>query len=285
MMIPFNIPACVGTEKCFVEDAVKHDVDPLTMNIDVNEIEKAISARTWAIVPIHYAGVPSDMDRILEIAKAYQIVVIADAAQGVMSRYKGRALGSIGDIGAFSFHETKNLHCGEGGALLMARQAIFKKRMELWNFYGEQFRDLADQGRIELPFIPTYAMLNAHIYYIKVRDLPERTRLIAYAKERGVCLIFHYVPLHSSEAGRKFGTFVGEDKYTTKDSERLIRLPLYYSLSTAEQLKVVDVIHSFFKPSLRVNTGGWETNYVSASTKSLLFCYIVSSFNQNLLNA
>jgi len=385
MMIPFNIPACIGTEMGFIEDAVKHcslsgdgpythkcneiiesftqsskallttscthaleiaallaeigpgdevimpsytfvstanpfvlrgatirfvDVDPLTMNIDVNEIEKAITGKTRAIVPIHYAGVPSDMDRIIELARAFKVIVITDAAQGVMSWYKDRALGSIGDIGAFSFHETKNLHCGEGGALLinnssyldraevirekgtnrrsyllgqvdkyswvdlgssylpselnsaflygqlLSRDAIFEKRMKLWHFYQLQLKDLADQGKIELPYIPSYARHNAHMYYIKVRDLQERTRLIAYAKTRNVCLVFHYVPLHSSKAGQKFGTFVGEDRYTTRDSERLLRLPMYYSLSPAEQEQVVDVIYGYFKSCLMVNVDG-----------------------------
>jgi dTDP-4-amino-4,6-dideoxygalactose transaminase len=414
MMIPFNIPACVGTELGFIEDAVRHcnlsgdgpytqrcteiiedftksskallttscthaleiaalladikvgdevimpsytfvstanpfvlrgayikfvDVDPLTMNIDVNQIEKAITPRTRVIVPIHYAGVASDMDKIIDLACVYNLVVITDAAQGVMARYKGAALGSLGDIGAFSFHETKNLHCGEGGAILvnnknyleraevirekgtnrksfllgqvdkyswvdvgssylpselncaflygqlLERASILKKRLELWKFYDEQFKDLADQGRIEVPFIPSYATHNGHMFYIKVRDLQERTCLIAYAKARGVSLVFHYVPLHSSLAGKNFGTFVGEDKFTTRDSERLVRLPLYYSLSTPEQAKVVDVIYSYFKQHLRLNQAAWKRKFVSTSTKTLLYCYIVSSFNQNLLNA
>jgi TDP-4-keto-6-deoxy-D-glucose transaminase len=414
MMIPFNIPACIGTELAFIEDAVKHcklcgdgpytqrckeiiegvttsskallttscthaleiaallaeikegdevimpsytfvstanpfvlrgatikfvDIDPLTMNIDVNEVEKAITSKTKAIVPIHYAGVPSDMDRLIELGHVNNILVITDAAQGIMSRYKGRPLGSIGDIGAFSFHETKNLHCGEGGALLinnqdfleraevirekgtnrkkyllgqvdkyswvdlgssylpselnsaflygqlLARQAIFNKRMELWDFYNREFQDLADQGRIEVPYIPPYARHNAHMFYIKVRDLQERTRLIAHAKAKEVCLVFHYVPLHSSAAGRKFGTFVGEDKYTTRESERLLRLPLYYSLSTPEQVKVIEVIYSYFKQELRLDLANWGRKFTSTSTKTLLYCYIVSSFNHNLLNA
>lgn len=414
MLIPFNIPACVGTELGFIEDAIKHcnlsgdgpytqkcneiiegftksskvllttscthaleiaallaeikpgdevimpsytfvstanpfvlrgakirfvDIDPRTMNIDVDEVEKAISSKTRAIVPIHYAGVPSDMDRIIELGNLYNIIVITDAAQGVMSKYKGRALGSIGDIGAFSFHETKNIHCGEGGALLinnqhfldraeiirekgtnrkrfllghvdkyswvdlgssylpselnsaylygqlLHRQTIFNKRMELWNIYNEQLKDLAAQGRIELPFIPNYASHNAHMFYIKVKDLQERTRLIAYAKAQGVSLVFHYIPLHSSAAGRKFGSFVGEDKYTTRDSERLLRLPLYYSLSLNEQLKVIELIYSYFSQKLRLNIASWKRKSASASTKTLLFCYLVSSFNYNSLNA
>ena len=234
---------------------------------------------------MHYAGVACDMDRILDIAGRHGLKVVEDAAQGVNAWYKGRALGTIGDYGCCSFHETKNYAMGEGGAIcfqsdedqeraeivrekgtnrskffrgqidkytwvdygssylpselnvsyLWAQLQVFEKindrRLSIWNYYHKTLRPLAEAGLIEQPFVPDYAVHNAHMYYIKVRDLETRTSLIRYMREKGVLCVFHYVPLHSSEAGRKFGRFHGEDVYTTKESERLMRLPLFYNLT------------------------------------------------------
>lgn len=261
------------------------DIRPDTMNIDETKIEEAITEKTKAIVPVHYAGVSCAMDEIMAIAKKYNLKVVEDAAQGVNAFYKGKALGTIGDFGCYSFHETKNYSMGEGGAILFQddrylepaeilrekgtnRSQYFRgqidkytwvgygssylpsdmnaaylwaqleeadkindKRLSIWNFYHEELKELEDKGVLERPYIPEYATHNAHMYYIKVKDLRVRTKLLAYLKERGILSVFHYVPLHSATAGKKFGRFHGEDVYTTKESERLCRLPMYYSLS------------------------------------------------------
>ena len=275
------------------------DINPETMNIDENLIESAVTEKTKAIVPVHYAGVACEMDRILEIAAKYGLKVVEDAAQGVHAYYKGRALGTIGDFGCFSFHETKNYTMGEGGALLFQEEKYLEKaeilrekgtdrskffrgqidkytwvdfgssylpselnaaylyaqledcsridrqRMSLWQFYHEQLRPLAEAGYIEQPVIPGYAEHNAHMYYIKVKDLDTRSRLIAYLREHEICSVFHYIPLHTSRAGKKYGRFHGEDVYTTRESERLMRLPMYYSLSLEEAAYVVETIRNF----------------------------------------
>ncbi len=268
------------------------DIDPKTMNIDPDRIEEAVTERTLVICPVHYAGVACDMDRILEIAKKHNLKVVEDAAQGVNAYYKGKALGTIGDYGCYSFHETKNYSMGEGGAILFNNDAdqeraeivrekgtdrskffrgqidkyswvgygssylpselnvaylwaqlqkfdeINDKRLSIWNYYHETLKPLADQGLIEQPFVPDYAVHNAHMYYIKTKDLDTRTDLIRYLKEQGVLSVFHYIPLHSSKAGKQFGEFHGEDVYTTKESERLMRLPLFYNM-TEEQMEHV----------------------------------------------
>lgn len=260
------------------------DIRPDTMNIDENLIEAAITEKTKAIVPVHYAGVACEMDTIMEIAQLHNLYVIEDAAQGVMSRYKGRALGAIGDYGCFSFHETKNYSMGEGGALLVKNadmieqaeiirekgtnrskffrgeidkytwvnagssylpselntaylygqlenaQSIMDSRMNSWNLYYELLKPLAESGVLELPYIPDECEHNAHMFYIKLKDIDERTRLIAKLKNNDICAVFHYIPLHSAPAGRRFGRFNGKDIYTTKESERLLRLPMYYGL-------------------------------------------------------
>ena len=239
------------------------------------------------------------MDTILDIAKKYNLKVVEDAAQGVHAFYKGKALGTIGDLGCYSFHETKNYIMGEGGALLFQKDEyleraeilrekgtdrskffrgqvdkytwvdfgssylpselnaaylyaqleeadrIDEKRMSIWNFYDEKLKPLADAGFIEQPFIPEYAKHNAHMYYIKAKDLDVRSRLISFLKENGICAVFHYIPLHSATAGKKFGRFYGEDVYTTKESERLMRLPMFYSLTMEEAQQVVDAIYQF----------------------------------------
>lgn len=315
------------------------DVEPATMNMDIDQIEQAITIRTRAIVPIHYGGVACDMDRIVDLARYHGLMVITDAAQGLMAMYKGRALGSIGDIAAFSFHETKNLHCGEGGALminnvsyldraevirekgtnrkrylmgqvdkytwvdlgssylpselnaaylygqLLDRQAITKIRVALWNRYYQSLVVLESRGRITLPFVPDYATHNGHLFYIKVRDIQERSSLIAYAKERGVSLAFHYVPLHSSLAGQKFGSFVGSDNFTTRDSERLLRLPLYYSMTDEEQDQVLDVIYRYFRPS-KTYSSALELKNLARLNKNTSYIVTLSHLlNLTLLNA
>ena len=275
------------------------DIRPDTMNIDETKIEEAITEKTKAIVPVHYAGVSCAMDEIMAIAKKYNLKVVEDAAQGVNAFYKGKALGTIGDFGCYSFHETKNYSMGEGGAILFQddrylepaeilrekgtnRSQYFRgqidkytwvgygssylpsdmnaaylwaqleeadkindKRLSIWNFYHEELKELEDKGVLERPYIPEYATHNAHMYYIKVKDLRVRTKLLAYLKERGILSVFHYVPLHSATAGKKFGRFHGEDVYTTKESERLCRLPMYYSLSLEEAAEVVKSLKEF----------------------------------------
>lgn len=275
------------------------DIRSDTMNIDETKIEEAITEKTKAIVPVHYAGVSCAMDEIMAIAKKYNLKVVEDAAQGVNAFYKGKALGTIGDFGCYSFHETKNYSMGEGGAILFQddrylepaeilrekgtnRSQYFRgqidkytwvgygssylpsdmnaaylwaqleeadkindKRLSIWNFYHEELKELEDKGVLERPYIPEYATHNAHMYYIKVKDLRVRTKLLAYLKERGILSVFHYVPLHSATAGKKFGRFHGEDVYTTKESERLCRLPMYYSLSLEEAAEVVKALKEF----------------------------------------
>lgn len=275
------------------------DIRPDTMNIDETKIEEAITEKTKAIVPVHYAGVSCAMDEIMAIAKKYNLKVVEDAAQGVNAFYKGKALGTIGDFGCYSFHETKNYSMGEGGAILFQdnrylepaeilrekgtnRSQYFRgqidkytwvgygssylpsdmnaaylwaqleeadkindKRLSIWNFYHEELKELEDKGVLERPYIPEYATHNAHMYYIKVKDLRVRTKFLAYLKERGILSVFHYVPLHSATAGKKFGRFHGEDVYTTKESERLCRLPMYYSLSLEEAAEVVKALKEF----------------------------------------
>lgn len=277
------------------------DIRPDTMNMDENLIENAITKKTKAIVPVHYAGVSCEMDTIMEIAARHHLYVIEDAAQGVMSTYKGRALGSIGNYGCYSFHETKNYSMGEGGALLIRdskniepaeiirekgtnRSKFFRgqidkytwveagssylpsdmnaaylwaqleqadrinqDRLTSWNIYYEGLKPLCEQGVIELPHIPEYCVHNAHMFYIKARSLDERTKLISYLKENEILAVFHYVPLHTAPAGQKYGKFVGEDKYTTSESERLVRLPLYYGIEKSEVDFIIDRMYHFYR--------------------------------------
>lgn len=293
----------VSTADAFVlrgATAVFVDIRPDTMNIDETLIEDAITSRTKAIVPVHYAGVGCEMDTIMEMANRHHLSVIEDAAQGIQSTYKGQALGTFGDYGCFSFHETKNLSMGEGGALLIRDPAnvekaeiirekgtnrskffrgeidkytwveagssylpsefnaaylyaqletadeIYRDRMRSWNLYYELLKPLAQEGKIELPFIPQMCQHNAHMFYIKAKDLEERTQLIAYLKKNGVGAVFHYIPLHSSPAGQKLGRFHGEDRYTTKESEKLLRLPMYYGLSAKEIEYITEKVCMFF---------------------------------------
>ena len=277
------------------------DIRPDTMNMDEKLIEQAITDRTKVIVPVHYAGVACEMDTIMKIARKYGLKVVEDAAQGVDAFYKGKALGTIGDFGCYSFHETKNYTMGEGGALLYnddryqekaeilrekgtdrskffrgqvdkyrwmdygssylpsdlnaaylwaqleMADTIRKDRLDSWNYYNEELRPLAEAGYIEQPFIPDYADHNAHMYYIKTKDLETRGRLIDFMRKHDILTVFHYVPLHSAPAGKKFGRFHGEDKYTTKESERLVRLPMYYHLKEEDREQVVKAIKEFYE--------------------------------------
>lgn len=294
----------VSTANAFVMRGAKIvfvDIRPDTMNIDENLIESAITSKTKAIVPVHYAGVACEMDKILKIAEKYNLFVIEDAAQGVMSTYKGQTLGSIGDFGCYSFHETKNYSSGEGGAILIKEDKYIERaeiirekgtnrskfwrgqvdkytwvdlgssylpselnaaylyaqleeadkinnhRLEIWNLYNNLLKPLKDEGKIELPNIPDECKHNAHMFYIKAKDLQERTELITFLKENNIGAVFHYIPLHTSPAGLKFGRFHGEDAYTTSESERLLRLPMYYSLTEEEVNYVISQIKEFYK--------------------------------------
>lgn len=294
----------VSTADAFVLRGAKVvfvDINPKTMNIDEKLIENAITDKTKAIVPVHYAGVSCEMDEIMEIAKKYNLYVIEDAAQGVMSTYKGKALGTIGDYGCYSFHETKNYSMGEGGALLIRNEQNVEKaeivrekgtnrskffrgqidkytwveagssylpsdmnaaylwaqlevaeeinqnRLSTWKNYFEGLKSLEEEGKIELPYIPEYCEHNAHMFYIKTKDLEERSCLISYLKENEIMTAFHYIPLHSAPAGKKYGRFCGEDKFTTKESERLLRLPLYYGLNNLQTENVIEKIKKFYQ--------------------------------------
>ena len=288
-----NAFVLVGAKLVFV------DIRPDTMNIDEKRIEASITPRTRVICVMHYAGVSCEMDTIMAIARRHDLKVVEDAAQGVMSSYKGKALGAIGDYGCYSFHETKNYSMGEGGALLIqnddGRAEILREkgtnrsqffrgmvdkytwvdygssylpselnaaylyaqlqiaddinsdRLRSWNFYHEALSGLEKDGRIELPHIPDGCVHNAHMFWIKAKDLAERTALIDYLKAHGVGCAFHYVPLHSAEAGRRFGRFCGEDKYTTAESERLLRLPMYYGLTEADAATAAETVKAFYE--------------------------------------
>ena len=276
------------------------DVRPDTMNIDETLIEDAITEKTKAIVPVHYAGVGCEMDTIMDIAKRHNLFVIEDAAQGIYASYKGKPLGAIGDFGVFSFHETKNLSMGEGGALLIKdpkyildaeiirekgtnrsqyfrgeidkyswmnygssylpsdmnaaylwaqmelADQIMDARLTRWQQYYELLTPLQERGLIELPIIPEECKHNAHMFYIKVKDLDERIAMFNFLKENDILPASHYVPLHSAPAGKKFGRFHGEDKYTTSGYERLLRLPMFYTLKEEEVVYITDKVKEFY---------------------------------------
>jgi dTDP-4-amino-4,6-dideoxygalactose transaminase len=294
----------VSTANAFVLRGAKIvfvDIRPDTMNIDENLVEAAVTERTRAIVPVHYAGVSCEMSVISDIARKYDLLVVEDAAQAIMSKYNGDFCGTLGDFGCLSFHETKNVSCGEGGALLIssdehiARAEIIREkgtnrskffrgevdkyswcdigssylpselnaaylfaqlenidlinqdRLSTWLFYHENLSPLRDDGLIEIASIPDNCVHNAHMFWVKVRDLEERTDFIKFLKEQGVYSVFHYVPLHSSGAGLQFGRFCGDDVYTTRESERIVRLPLYYNIKQNDCEKVVEAVHKFFQ--------------------------------------
>lgn len=277
------------------------DIRPDTMNLDEKLIEAAVTEKTKAIVPVHYAGVACEMDTIMDIATQHSLTVIEDAAQGIMSSYKGKALGTIGHFGCFSFHETKNYSMGEGGALLIRDQKnieeaeiirekgtnrskfyrgqidkytwvnygssylpsdmnaaylyaqfeiadkINEARLNLWNRYYRNLKPLEEAGKLELPVVPEGCVHNAHMFYVKAKDIQERTDFIAWLKENGIMSVFHYIPLHTAPAGIKFGRFHGEDRYTTRESERLARLPMYYGLEEETVDYICEKIGEFYK--------------------------------------
>ena len=294
----------VSTADAFVLRGAKIvfvDIRPDTMNIDETLIEQAITEKTKAIVPVHYAGVSCEMDVITDIARRHNLAVVEDAAQGVMAEYKGRALGTMGNFGCYSFHETKNYSMGEGGALLInnaddienaeiirekgtdrsrflrgqidkytwvnygssylpsdmnaafllaqLEQAdkINDDRLASWQRYYDGLSDLQKQGKVVLPFVPEECKHNAHMFYIKTGNLDERTRLISYLKENDIGAVFHYVPLHSAPAGKKYGVFCGEDKYTTSESDKLVRLPMYYGLTKDDTDYIIEKVIAFYK--------------------------------------
>lgn len=294
----------VSTVNAFVLRGAKIvfvDIRPDTMNIDENLIVGAITDKTKVIVPVHYAGVSCEMDKIMGIAKTYNLFVVEDAAQGVMSKYKGKSLGTIGDFGCYSFHETKNYSMGEGGAILIQNEdcieraeiirekgtdrskffrgqvdkytwvdigssylpselnaaylyaqleeaeTINENRLFTWNLYYNGLKLLAEKGYIQLPYIPKGCEHNAHMFYIKCNDSAERTELIQYLRESNIMSVFHYIPLHSSEAGLKYSRFHGIDHYTTKESERILRLPLYYNIEQYKVEYVIENIEFFFQ--------------------------------------
>ena len=277
------------------------DIRPDTMNIDEKKLEAAITEKTKAVIVVHYAGVACEMDSILAIARRHGLKVIEDAAQGVMATYKGRYLGTLGDFGCYSFHETKNYSMGEGGALVLndpeyiERAEILREkgtnrskfyrgeidkytwvdfgdsflpselnaaylwaqleraeevnadRLASWSAYHAALEPLAKRGKLALPVVPEGCAHNGHMFYVKCRDLEERTALIAFLKDRGILAVFHYVPLHSAPAGRKYGRFSGEDEYTTRESDRLLRLPMYYGLTEEDREQVSETIKGFYK--------------------------------------
>ena len=283
----------VSTADAFVlrgATAVFVDIRPDTMNIDETLIEDAITDRTKAIVPVHYAGVACEMDSIMDIAAKHGLTVIEDAAQGMMCEYRGQALGTIGDMGCYSFHDTKNYTMGEGGCLLLKHDKdiepaeiirekgtnrskffrgqidkytwveaaylyaqleeadrIYDDRMRSWEVYRRCLKDLEKSGYIQLPVIPEGCRHNAHMFYIKCSDIEERSSLISCLKEQGIASAFHYIPLHGSPAGKKYGRFSGEDRYTTSESQRLLRLPMYYGLSEDDIIQTCEVISGFYK--------------------------------------
>jgi dTDP-4-amino-4,6-dideoxygalactose transaminase len=277
------------------------DIRPDTLNLDERLVAQAITPRTKAICALHYAGIACEMDALAAIAEAHGLLIIEDAAHAILSTYKGRALGTLGALGCFSFHESKNLHCGEGGALLVnqARYAeraefirdkgtnrgrflrgqvdkytwvdlgssytpselcsafllgqlegsdeVIADRLASWRRYHEGLRGLVRRECLEIPVVPQGCEHNGHLFYVKTANLEERTRLLAFLAERATSATFHYVPLHSAEAGRRFGTFVGEDRYTTRESQRLLRLPLWHAMGTERVDRVLSQVEDFYR--------------------------------------
>ncbi len=281
------------------------DIRPDTMNMDEKKIEEAISNRTKAIVPVHYAGVPCAMDEITDIAKKHKLFVIEDVAQGLLSTYKGKFLGTLGDIGTLSFHETKNIISGEGGSLLLNNETFIERaeiiwekgtnrkkffrgeidkytwvdigssylpseiiaaflnaqleiaekiigaRKKIFDLYYSLLKPLAQKERIGLPWTDSSRdranSNNGHIFYIITASLEERTELITYLKNKDIYAVFHYIPLHSSPAGRKYCKTVGDLPYTTDLSARVLRLPLFYEMNHSQVHQVVEAINEFYR--------------------------------------
>lgn len=293
----------VSTANAFVLRGAKIvfvDIRPDTMNIDETLIEAAITLKTKAIVPVHYAGVSCEMDVIMNIAERYNLFVVEDAAQGMMSTYKGKALGTIGHLGTYSFHETKNYTSGEGGLLLINDERFLQRaeiirekgtnrsqffrgqvdkytwidlgssylpselqaaylwgqlekaedinqnRINTWNAYNEAFQTIKQPGLVDLTTIPEHCQHNAHMYYLKLASVEQRSEFIEYIKTSDIMAVFHYIPLHSAPAGKQFGKFVGEDVFTTTESERLVRLPMFYGMSDMDREKMIGAVSKFF---------------------------------------
>ncbi len=288
-------PVLAGAKLVFV------DIRPDTMNIDETKIEAAITNKTKVIIAMHYAGVACEMDTIMEIAKKHNLIVVEDAAQGVMSTYKGKYLGTIGTFGCYSFHETKNYSMGEGGAIvindpkynekaeiirekgtnrakffrgqvdkytwvdfgdsylpselnaaylwaqLLRADEINDNRLATWNRYYEALAPLAAKGLLDVPTIPNGCVHNAHMFYLKFKNLEQRQMFIKFMKGRQIYCVFHYIPLHSAPAGCRYGRFNGNDEYTTKESERLVRLPMYFGLSKEDCFEVIEGVKAFFE--------------------------------------
>ncbi len=269
-----NAFVLVGAVPVFV------DIRPDTMNIDETKIEAAVTDKTKVICVVHYAGIGCEMDTIMDIARRHNLKVVEDAAQGVNAFYKGRALGTIGDFGCYSFHETKNYSMGEGGAVLINDPALIEKAEIIrekgtnrsrflrgqvdkytWVEYGSSYlpselnaahllaqlevADEVNKNRLALQ-PPAECSHNAHMFAVKLKDLEERTAFTEFLKDRGIVVSFHYVPLHTSPAGQKFGRFHGEDVYTTRESQRLTRLPMFYEMDAETQGQVIDAIFAFF---------------------------------------
>lgn len=277
------------------------DIRPDTMNLDEKKIEEAITEKTIAVVPMHYAGVACEMDTVMEIAKEYRLAVIEDAAQAAYAFYKGKPLGSYGDFGCISFHETKNFSMGEGGALLVREEDSFeraeiyaecgtsrsrmrkgltdsytwidagasclpselactflypqllkaeemtKDRLATWNFYKEALQPWEEKEKIRLPKVPEGCEHNAHIFYLRTEDKETRDALLSYLRENDIMAAFHYIPLHSSPAGKKYGRFHGADETTTRESECLLRLPLYFGMSEEEKQRVAEAVTTWLR--------------------------------------
>ena len=277
------------------------DIRADTLNLDERQVLSAITPRTKAICALHYAGIACEMDALAAIAEEHGLLVIEDAAHAILSTYKGHALGTLGTFGCFSFHETKNLHCGEGGALLVNREsfaeraefirdkgtnrgrfnrgqvdkytwvdlgssytpselcsaflfgqlegsdAVLVDRLASWQRYRDGLRRLVERERLEIPVVTAGCEHNGHLFYVKTANLDERTRLLRFLAERGTTATFHYVPLHSAEAGRKYGRFVGDDRYTTRESQRLLRLPLWHEIGTERVDRVLSQIEDFYR--------------------------------------
>lgn len=293
----------VSTVNAFVLRGAKIkfiDINPNTMNIDEEKIEKAITNKTKAVIVVHYAGIACNMDKILEISKKHKIYLIEDAAQAVNAKYNNKYLGTVGDIGCYSFHDTKNYTMGEGGAIVINNpefieraeiirekgtnrsrffrgevdkytwvdigssylpseinaaylysqleivEEINQNRIESWNNYYKNLIELEKKGKIKLPYIPEYVEHNAHMFYIKLSNIEERTELMNFLRKNEIYSVFHYIPLHTSEAGLKYGEFIGEDKFTTSESEKLLRLPLYYNLKKDEIEYICKKIKEYF---------------------------------------
>jgi dTDP-4-amino-4,6-dideoxygalactose transaminase len=294
----------VSTANAFVLRGAKIvfiDIRPDTMNIDETLIEAAITPKTKAIVPVHYAGVSCEMDVIMDIAERYNLFVIEDAAQGVMSSYKGKALGTIGHLGTYSFHETKNYTSGgEGGLLLINDEQFLQRaeiirekgtnrsqffrgqvdkyswvdigssylpselqsaylwgqlekageinqnRLETWDAYYKAFKPLVKKGMLEVPIIPIDCKHNAHMFYLKLKTLTDRALFIRHMKRKNVLTVFHYIPLHSSIAGKKFGQFFDIDINTTKESELIVRLPLFFNMTERDRKHIINSVIEFY---------------------------------------